>query len=265
MQYWSLRGLIPYEKASELQRKLVDLRARDQIPDTFLFLEHEPVITRGRGLQFVPGRTDKHKPLPPVLPKGVSFSESERGGDLTYHGPGQWVVYPIFKLSGDHLLAPHHDIAAFLRGIEKVLIDLLSELGLQAESRENATGVWVGDKKVASIGIAIRKWVSWHGLALNVVNDLEPFYCFDPCGFQPKVMASIQSLGVWSQGQGRAAAFPEQWRSHLENRWMDLVTKKLSESDSHTRSAEIRSLTLEDALAAVVDQIPEGSFRAGDY
>ncbi len=240
MQFWSLRGLIPYESASQLQRKMVELRAKDQIPDTFLFLEHEPVITRGRGLQFVPGRDEKHKPLPPILPAGVSFSESERGGDLTYHGPGQWVVYPILKLNGAHALAPERDIAAFLRGIEALLIGVLSEYGLAAESRENATGVWVGDRKVASIGVAIRKWVSWHGLALNVVNDLEPFYSFDPCGFQPKVMASLSSLGAVDEKDSS-------WREVLESRWSRRVSA-LCAGDSG-RAETIESMSLEQAEA----------------
>ena len=109
--------------------------------------------------------------------QGVSVHETSRGGDVTYHGPGQLVVYPIIKLDGSGF-GPAKDITAFLRKLEGVFIDWLRSLGLSSESRENATGVWVdepqGARKVASIGIAVRKWVVWHGLAINVVNDLKP-------------------------------------------------------------------------------------------
>src|SRR5688572_15992635 len=108
MQFWSLKGTTPYEEARQLQLKLVELRAADRIPDTFLFLEHEAVVTRGRGLQQRrEGPGLRHMPVPPALPAGISFAESERGGDLTYHGPGQLVMYPICKLDGRGFGADH--------------------------------------------------------------------------------------------------------------------------------------------------------------
>lgn len=221
MQFWSLKtpesALTPYEIVRQLQLKLVDLRAQDQIPDTVLFLEHEPVITRGRGLQFTGKQQPRNMPLGP-LPPSVSFAESERGGDLTYHGPGQLVIYPICKLDGQGF-APDHDISAFLRKVESaVMVELderLQSIGAKCEGVENATGVWVRPeggssedrKKIASMGIAVRKWVSYHGIALNCVNDLRAFQWISPCGFSPEVMTRLTdwvSLDVTS------------WRADLE-------------------------------------------------
>ena len=186
MQFRSLPGLISYSAARELQLSLVESRAAGEIEDTILFLEHEPVITRGRGLQFTGAPRPRHMPVPVVLPEGMAFSESERGGDLTYHGPGQLVIYPIVKIN--------HDIGAFLRGFEQIVIDELATRGLTAEARESATGVWVGDRKIASMGIAVRKWVTYHGLAINIVNDLQPFHLISPCGFAPEVMTRVSDL-----------------------------------------------------------------------
>jgi lipoate-protein ligase B len=231
MQFWSLKGLISYEAAQELQLKLVELRHRELIPDTILFLEHEPVITRGRGLQFTGTPRPRHMPAPQILPPGVAFSESERGGDLTYHGPGQWVVYPICKLDGKGF-APHHDIAGFLRKLERSLIDLLSARGLSASTQENATGVWISERKIASIGIAVRKWVTFHGIALNCVVDLKPFYLISPCGFNPEVMTR---LADWIE-------LDSNWRTEIESEFAKMLS-------AHTVQNEIQSLTLQQVQA----------------
>ena len=127
MRFVSLRksadvAPLSYESVRQYQLTLVEARARDEIENTILFLEHEPVITRGRGLQFTGTRRDRHMPLPVVLPAEVAFAESERGGDLTYHGPGQLVIYPIIKLDGSNAFAPKHDVAGFLRGLESTVI-----------------------------------------------------------------------------------------------------------------------------------------------
>jgi lipoate-protein ligase B len=204
MKFRSLEGQVAYADAAELQRELVELRARDEIEDTVLFLEHAPVITRGRGLQFTGDDKPRAMPLPEKLPKGIDFRESERGGDLTYHGPGQLVVYPILKLK-------ERDVAGYIRKLERILIDELASLGLHGAAREGATGVWIGDRKVASIGIAVRKWVTWHGIAINVVNDLAPFHLISPCGFSPEVMTRLTDLLP-------SNAIPSAWRPWLEER-----------------------------------------------
>ncbi len=190
MEFWSLKGWIPYSKGLALQQSLVDLRVQDQLGDTVLFLEHLPVITRGRGLQFTGENRPKQMPFSPPVSPEIEFFEIERGGDLTYHGPGQWVMYPICKLNGQGF-APFHDVSGFLRKLEAALIDELKALGLDAGVKPQATGVWIQDKKVASIGIAVRKWVTFHGLALNCINDLKPFYGISPCGFAPEVMTRL--------------------------------------------------------------------------
>lgn len=234
MKLQSLPGLIPYERARELQLELVELRARDEIEDTVLFLEHEPVVTRGRGLQFTrmtEGAREKHLPLPGPLPAGVAFSESERGGDLTYHGPGQLVIYPIVKLDGSGAWA-RHDIGAFLRRFEQCVIAVLDEwTGAEAFSRDGATGVWIRERagdgaplriaplKIASMGIAVRKWVTYHGLAINCVNDLRPFHLISPCGFAPEVMTR---LADWAAPRSELSRAMADWngygRAELERR-----------------------------------------------
>jgi lipoyl(octanoyl) transferase len=201
----SLTGLTPYREAYELQLKLVELRIQNKIEDTVLFLEHTPVITRGRGLQNVSSADAKEKQIPiqGVIPKEIEFVEIERGGDLTYHGPGQLVAYPIFKIE---------DVHQYLRNMEQVLIESLKSYGLKGEAKENATGVWIANKKVASIGVAVRKWVTFHGLALNCVNDLKPFSLISPCGFSPDVMCKLNDQ----------VKLDESWRENLET---DLATR----------------------------------------
>ncbi len=216
LQFWSLKGTVGYEAVHKLQLELVELRYQKKIPDTVLFLEHEPVITRGRGLQFTGTPRDRQMPLLHALPKEIYFSESERGGDLTYHGPGQLVMYPICQLDGRGF-APDHDIAGFLRKLEQLILDDLRGRGLESSIRKNASGVWVGNQKIASVGIAVRKWISYHGLAYNCVNDLKPFYLISPCGFSPEVMTRLSdwvSLGA-------------DWRSDLEK---SLANRMVSDS-----------------------------------
>lgn len=239
MQFWSLKGLVRYEEVAEFQRLLVEKRAGGEIPDTVLFLEHEPVVTRGRGLQWTGVARERSIPLASPLPPSIAFAESERGGDLTYHGPGQLVMYPIIKLDGSGF-GPNHDIAAFLRKLEGVFVEWLKHLGLQSESRENATGVWAESKKIASIGIAIRKWVVWHGLAINVVNDLAPFQLISPCGFSPDVMGNLAGLMEF-----KGLAFGrEGWRE-----WTESELARVMAGGVEGARAQVERLTLAEAMA----------------
>jgi lipoate-protein ligase B len=123
------------------------------------------------------------------LPPGTDYAECARGGDLTWHGPGQLVAYPIFKI---------RDLGAHLRGLEGALIAVLAELGVRGFAREGAAGVWVEaegtQRKIASLGVAVRKWVTYHGIALNVVNDSRGFGAISPCGFAPEVMTRLADL-----------------------------------------------------------------------
>jgi len=151
-------------------------------PDRLLLVEHEPVVTVGRS-----PRSEKKAELEVSLRgTGCPVVEIERGGEATWHGPGQLVAYPIL-----YLAEGHRDLHAYLRKLEEVVIQTLAKLGIEGHRESGKTGVWIGAKKVASIGIAVRRWVTWHGASLNLDNDLETFRRFHPCGFDPDVMTRI--------------------------------------------------------------------------
>ena len=155
-------------------------RQRGERPDALVLVEHPHVITLGRS----------QKSWANVLAAGdVPVVEIERGGDVTYHGPGQLVAYPIVKLA-----EAERDLHRFLRNLEEAIIRTAAEVGVEAGRRPGATGVWAGERKLASIGIACRRWVTFHGLALNVSTDLAYFQRIAPCGFDAGVMTSLQAL-----------------------------------------------------------------------
>lgn len=166
-----------YLEVLELQRRLVDLRARKLIPDTLIIVEHPHVFTVGKA---VPDNV-------PDAVEGVPVIRIERGGQWTYHGPGQLVGYPILDLN-----ARARDIHGFLRAIEQALILAVANFGILG-GRGEQTGVWVGKKKIASIGAAIRNWTSFHGFALNVNTNLTYFHKISPCGFHGSTMTSMKA------------------------------------------------------------------------
>jgi len=170
-------GLQPYPVVHALQAQWLQARAQQQIPDRLILTEHEEVYTLGRKFQA------QNLPAPGAVP----VVPVERGGDITFHEPGQLVAYPIFWLP-----PARRDIRAFLRGLEQVLIEALAVLGFVAERDQRNTGVWLQGLKVASIGIGVRRWVSWHGLALNVNNDLQLSQAIQPCGLSPMLQTSLQ-------------------------------------------------------------------------
>lgn len=170
-------GRVAYAEAWALQAQLVDARHAGEVGDTLLLCEHEGVVTTGRGTQ--PGflRDERF----PVV-------EVERGGEATWHGPGQLVAYPIVRLARGR-----RDLHAWLRALEQAVMDALAAHGLVTARRPGATGVWTADgaRKLCSLGVAARRWVSWHGLALNVDPDLSAFEAIQPCGFDAAVMTSV--------------------------------------------------------------------------
>lgn len=176
-------GLSDYEAIWAEQTRCVEQRLAQEIVDTVLLGEHPPVITLGRN-------THAENLLNPLIPV-VSI---ERGGDVTYHGPGQLIAYPIFMLP-----TKRRDLHRYLRDLEEVIIRTIGEFGLQGVRNPGWTGVWVADKatgellKLASIGVAVRKWVTYHGLALNVSPDLSHFAQINPCGLQSHMMTSMQA------------------------------------------------------------------------
>lgn len=176
-------GRQPYAETLALQRDLAERRgAEPDSPDTLLIVEHDPVFTLGR----------KRTSADNVLDAGdTPVVQVERGGDVTWHGPGQLVAYPIMALAPDE-----RDVHEVLRRLESAIIELLDALGLQGQRRERFTGVWVDHKKVASIGIAVTaQWVTLHGVALNVSCTLEGFGRINPCGLASDVMTSVEQLG----------------------------------------------------------------------
>ncbi len=177
-------GRMAYSAALDLQRTLAEARIDRTVDrDMLLLVEHPPVVTLGRSFQ------RKHLPTPPeeLERRGIELFDIERGGDITFHGPGQLVGYPIFDLT-EH----KPDLHLFLRQIEECVIKTVADAGIRAEGREGRTGVWVEDRKLASIGIHVKKWVTWHGFALNVLTDLSFFDLIVPCGIDEVVMTSMQ-------------------------------------------------------------------------
>jgi len=169
-------GRMSFEAALALQENLVAELQAGPAEETLVLLEHEPVYTIGR--------TRDHSSLRPNLPHPVF--ETNRGGQATFHGPGQLVGYFIFDLQK---LTP--DLHVFLRWIEEGLIALLADYGLAAQRREGLTGVWIENRKIASIGVGVRKWITMHGFGLNVGSDLSGFEAITPCGIQGVTMTSI--------------------------------------------------------------------------
>jgi lipoyl(octanoyl) transferase len=186
-------GILPYEEARELQLTLQGQRQRDEVPDVLLLLEHPPVYTRGR------------RSTPEELPmgrewyeaQGIEVRDTDRGGRVTYHGPGQLVAYPIVSLRpyGD-------DVHEYVRRLERVMVEALAAHGVEAGVVDGLTGVWTdptgaGRRKIGSIGVHVSRGVTTHGLAVNVSNDLQPFEWIVPCGIEGVAMTSLsRELGA---------------------------------------------------------------------
>ena len=188
-------GLITYGDALELQAELVKQRRAGEIPDTLLLLEHPHVITLGSGSH------DENVLVSPEerAERGIELFDTGRGGDVTYHGPGQLVGYPIFDLKPDR-----QDLHRYLRDLEEMLIGVLGEFGLRGSRKEGLTGVWVDDRKLAAIGVRVSSgWITSHGFALNVTTDLSFFGAIVPCGIRDHGVGSI------SQEAGRTVAMRE--------------------------------------------------------
>lgn len=173
-------GRRPYAEAWELQRELVAAIGRGEAPETLLLVEHDPVITLGR----------KAGAESNVLAAGeFPVVAVERGGDATYHGPGQLVGYPLLRLREGE-----QDLHAYLRRLEELMILVLADYGLEGSRKQGLTGVWVQDRKVVSLGVAVRKWVTYHGFGLNVSTDLGHFDRLNPCGLTRGIMTSMEAL-----------------------------------------------------------------------
>ncbi|HET7463629.1 MAG TPA: lipoyl(octanoyl) transferase LipB [Longimicrobium sp.] len=188
-------GLLPYGDALELQKRLVDQRRAGEIPDTLLLLEHPHVITLGSGAHDENVLVSAEE----RAARGIELYETGRGGDVTYHGPGQLVGYPILDLKPGR-----QDLHRYLRDLEEMLIGVLGEFGIEGSRKEGLTGVWAGDRKVAAIGVRVSSgWITSHGFALNVSTDLGMFGTIVPCGIRD------HGVGSLSEETGRAVTLAE--------------------------------------------------------
>lgn len=181
-------GRMAYGDGLDLQKRLAALRIADEVPDQLLLLEHDPVITwsrTGRGSEHLLASSDRLAVL------GVGTHLTDRGGDITYHGPGQVVGYPILKL-----VDGERDLHRYLRRLEEFLIQFLKGFGLEGVRSPGETGVWVEGAKVAAIGIRASRWVTHHGFALNVDPDMSHFGLIVPCGLHGRPVTSLRQLGV---------------------------------------------------------------------
>jgi lipoyl(octanoyl) transferase len=177
-------GTIDYAEAHRLQKELQAKRISGEIDDTVLLLEHPPVLTMGRSAK------EQHVLAAPdvLAARGISVHEVGRGGDVTYHGPGQLVAYPIIDLKPDR-----RDVRKYMWSLEETMIRTCADFGLAATRVEGLNGAWIGDRKVGAVGVRISRWVTMHGLALNANSDLTHFDLIVPCGIQDKTVTSLSA------------------------------------------------------------------------
>jgi len=176
-------GHVEYCRALKFQLQCVERRASGEIPDTLLLLTHPHVYTIGR----IGSDDNLLVPAESLAQEGIAVERVSRGGDITYHGPGQLVGYPIVLLA-------RPDVHRFIRSVEEALIDALSDFGIPGRRIEGLTGVWVGGKKIASIGIGVRRWITYHGFALNVDTDLSYFRRIHLCGLKGREATSVAEV-----------------------------------------------------------------------
>lgn len=175
-------GLTDYKKALNIQLDLLDKRKNNLIPDTLILLQHPPTITIGRGGDLKNLLVSQSY----LKDRGIYFEQISRGGDITFHGPGQIVAYPIMDLNN-----LGRDIHKYLRSLEHLIIDMLKNYGIKASGFKGITGVWSNDKKIASIGIGVKRWITYHGFAININNDLNCYDMIIPCGLSKVRMTNV--------------------------------------------------------------------------
>lgn len=205
-------GRADYGSTHELQRTLVEARVRGAIPDILLLVEHDPpVVTLGRAAK------EQNLLFAPALlaMRGIEVHETGRGGDVTYHGPGQVVAYPIVSLSPDR-----HDVRKYVGTLEETMIRTCADHGVVAGRVEGLNGAWVGDRKIGAVGVRISRWVTMHGLALNVNTDLSHFDLIVPCGIRDKGVTSLEretgaKLAFDTVADQVARHFAEQYAAEL--------------------------------------------------
>jgi len=233
-------GRVEYEDGLVLQAQLARARKAGAVPDLLLLLEHPPVITLGRGAR--PGHV--LAPAEVLGRRGVTVHETDRGGDVTYHGPGQLVGYPILDLSGARA-----DVRAYVRSVEEGLLRALATFGLDAKRIERWPGVWLGEegrdaRKVAAIGVHIARWVTTHGFALNVAPAMEDFALIVPCGIEEAGVTSLESeLGrapAWEAVEAAVVrAFGQVWESEVSEAPPPVPTVSVAVTRAGRRGVEV--------------------------
>jgi len=215
-------GTVEYAEAHDLQKELQAKRIAGEIGDTVLLLEHPAVLTLGRSSK------EQHVVAPPEVleARGISVHEVGRGGDVTYHGPGQLVAYPIIDLKPDR-----RDVRKYMWSLEETMIRTCADFGLAATRVEGLNGAWIGERKVGAVGVRISRWVTMHGLALNANSDLTHFDLIVPCGIQDKGVTSLsaelgRTIGVADVIDPLAGHFAELYDAKVE--WRDALPGGLS-------------------------------------
>jgi lipoate-protein ligase B len=187
MKTWSVsfKEPVAYQHGLDIQLRLLKARQEDLIPDTVLILQHTPVVTlgnRGRDNYLLKTEAEYHE-------LGIDLFHAERGGDVTFHGPGQWVLYPILYLGGNEA-----DSHGYLNNLEEIAIRTLGDFDIEGFRREGKSGAWTDAGKMAAIGFRLKKWVSFHGMSFNVSNDLLGFNTIVPCGLVGEPVASLKTI-----------------------------------------------------------------------
>jgi lipoyl(octanoyl) transferase len=176
---------VPYQQGLDIQRRLLKARQENRIPDTVLILQHTPTVTLGnRGRDNYLLKTEEE-----YAAMGIDVFHAERGGDVTFHGPGQWVLYPILFLGGNEA-----DSHGYLNNLEEIAIRTLGDYGIEGFRREGKSGAWTAAGKIAAIGFRLKKWVSFHGMSFNVCNDLMGFHTIVPCGLVGEPVATVKTI-----------------------------------------------------------------------
>jgi lipoyl(octanoyl) transferase len=211
-------GLMPYGEALELQDLLVEQRRVGAIGDQLLLVEHPAVLTLG--VRLGGGRSHILASDTELAARQIDVFETRRGGDVTYHGPGQIVGYPIIDLNPDR-----RDVHKYVRDLEEALIRVAADFGIRAGRIEGLTGVWVGDEKLAAIGVRIQRWVTSHGFALNHTTDLSHFNLIVPCGISDRGVTSLAALGC--------TASREQVEARIVSHCADVFARAIQDGPMH--------------------------------
>lgn len=213
----SFNNPVPYQQGLETQRRLLKARQDNLIPDTVLILQHKPVVTLGnRGRDnYLLKTEEEYREL------GIDLFHVERGGDVTFHGPGQWVLYPILYLGGNEA-----DSHGYLNNLEEIAIRTLGDYGVEGFRREGKSGAWTDAGKIAAIGFRLKRWVSFHGMSFNVSNDLMGFGTIVPCGLVGEPVASVKTI----LGE-KCPAMPAV-RDSLLNHFSDVCNRELEHFDA---------------------------------